>query len=175
MTVSIVFTFIGEDKPGLVERLSNIVADHEGNWLESRMSQLAGQFAGITRVSVSEDKVQQLTSALIEAASDDLTVVVQKGDGTTASHSVQKQISIFGNDRPGIVKEVSSAFAAHHINVCEMSSNITSAPMTADPLFQATVGIMVPTETDITELFEELDDIANELGIDISLEEDIAQ
>ncbi|NCF90353.1 MAG: glycine cleavage system protein R, partial [Verrucomicrobiaceae bacterium] len=51
-TESVILTVIGADKPGLVERLATIVADHHGNWLESRMARLAGQFAGILQVEV---------------------------------------------------------------------------------------------------------------------------
>jgi glycine cleavage system regulatory protein len=171
LTTSIVFTFIGADKPGLVERLSNTVAAHDGNWLESRMSQLAGQFAGITRVAITNDKADALRRALMNLSGDELTVVVQQGEAASAdSASRTQQISILGNDRPGIVKEVSAALAAHHINVCEMASNITSAPMTADPLFEASVTIQAPASFDIDQLSDELDDIANELAIDISLD-----
>ena len=56
MSTSIVFTFIGNDKPGLVGKLSNTVSENGGNWLESRMSQLAGHFAGIARIQISNDK-----------------------------------------------------------------------------------------------------------------------
>ena len=53
MTSAMVFTFVGADKPGLVEKLAQTVGQHGGNWLESRMSELAGQFAGIVQVEVS--------------------------------------------------------------------------------------------------------------------------
>ena len=45
MSVNLVLTVIGKDRPGIVELLSQIVAAHEGNWLESRMAHLAGEFA----------------------------------------------------------------------------------------------------------------------------------
>ena len=52
MNTYLVLTVIADDKPGLVETLAEVIADHKGNWLESSMSQLAGKFAGILRVSV---------------------------------------------------------------------------------------------------------------------------
>jgi glycine cleavage system regulatory protein len=42
MAVSLVFTVIGPDRPGLVERLAAAVTEHDGNWLESRTDVLAG-------------------------------------------------------------------------------------------------------------------------------------
>src|SRR4051812_3506563 len=44
MQIPLVMTIIGPDRPGLVELLASLVAEHGGNWLESRMSHLAGQF-----------------------------------------------------------------------------------------------------------------------------------
>jgi len=48
----LVLTVIAPDKAGQVERIAQCIADHNGNWLESRMSRMAGQFAGILRVAV---------------------------------------------------------------------------------------------------------------------------
>ena len=60
MTTHLVLTVIADDKPGLVESLSQIIASNSGNWLESSMSQLAGKFAGILRVSVDDDRAENL-------------------------------------------------------------------------------------------------------------------
>ena len=171
MTTSLVFTFIAKDKPGIVERLSKTVSDFGGNWLESRMSHLAGQFAGITRVQVSSEQSAALTTALFALSSNDLTVVVTSGDNTSGPASLQERVlSIIGNDRPGIVLEVSSTLAARSINVIEMDTRLTSAAMTADSLFEAKVTIQLPASQDLLELEEKLDEIANDLSIDISIE-----
>lgn len=170
MTTSVVFTFIGADKPGLIEKISNTVSSNGGNWLESRMSQLAGQFAGITRVSISSDKAAALTTALEALSTHGLTIVVQTSAEVSNSPSQQQQLTMIGNDRPGIVREVSAALAARGINICEMISGITSAPMTAEPLFEASATIEAPSDLDLDELIETLDHIGNELTIEINLE-----
>ena len=170
MTTSVVFTFIGADKPGLIEKISNTVSSNGGNWLESRMSQLAGQFAGITRVSISHDKAAALKIALEALSEQGLTIVVQTGDSANSRSLQQQQLTMVGNDRPGIVREVSSALAARGINICEMISGITSAPMTAEPLFEASATIEVPSSLDIDELTDTLELIGNELTIEINLE-----
>ena len=61
---SLVLTILGDDRPGLVEPIARVVADHGGNWLESRMAHLAGQFAGILRVEVDADHAEALAAAL---------------------------------------------------------------------------------------------------------------
>ena len=172
MQSSLVFTFIAADKPGLVERLAHTVGRHGGNWLESRMSQLAGQFAGIVQIAVDAQQREKLHAALLDLAGVGLTIVVAE-NAPAPSETAQRhlRLSIIGNDRPGIVLEVASALAARHINVLEMDTSITSAPMTAEPLFEAIAEIEVPQTLNLRELNQQLDDIADALTIDIALEE----
>ena len=171
MTISIVFTFVGADKPGLVETLSNTVSEHHGNWLESRMSQLAGNFAGIARINVISDKAEALRNALTRASSDELTITVQEESHHQSDITRRTvNLNLMGNDRPGIVKELSSALASLHVNVMEMNTNVTSAPMSADPLFEATASIQIPASVDILELSDRLDDIGNQLDVIINLD-----
>lgn len=173
---TIVFTFIGQDKPGLVEKLSHTVAEHQGNWLESSMSQLAGYFAGIASIQISNDNVAALRVALGELSQHSL--VVQIHDGTEPASPLPESegsckslgLTLLGNDRPGIVRELSKALAAMNINVYEMNTSVTSAPMSAEPLFQASAAIQVPNTLDMTELQDKLDSIANDLSVDITLE-----
>jgi glycine cleavage system regulatory protein len=168
---SLVFTFLGQDRPGLVERLADIVSDHQGNWLESRMTQLAGQFAGIARVAVAEDNIDELSNALNSLNIEGLTIHIQPGANPTARtvNNTLCKLHILGNDRPGIVREVSRALKQQQINVIEMSSNITSAAMSGDPLFEAHVSAEMPAACDMDELEESLDQIAEQLSVDIVL------
>ncbi|HEY3699785.1 MAG TPA: ACT domain-containing protein [Spongiibacteraceae bacterium] len=174
MSNSLVFTFIAADKPGLVERLAYTVSQYGGNWLESRMSQLAGQFAGIVQIEVNAQQRAQLREALLDLAGIGLTIVVAADVQTQiAADQRHLRLSIIGNDRPGIVLEVASALARRHINVLEMDTSITSAPMTAEPLFEAIAEIEVPQTLDLLELNRQLDEIAEALTVDIALEESL--
>ena len=47
MAASLIVTIVGPDRPGLVNLISDRVTALGGNWLESRMANLAGQFAGV--------------------------------------------------------------------------------------------------------------------------------
>lgn len=171
MTAPIVFTFIGVDKPGLVEKLTQVVSNHDGNWLESRMSQLAGRFAGIAQVQVPKAKILLLHKALQDLSSDELTIIIQAGESIGEDTSIKHiTLSLIGNDRPGILMELSQALASRNINVAQLSTRVTSAPMTADSLFEATADIHVPLSQDIAELSDSLDEIADDLSVDITLD-----
>jgi glycine cleavage system regulatory protein len=172
MTTPLVFTFVGADQPGLVEKLSRTVAAYGGNWLESRMSALAGQFAGIVQVEIAKDQAPALRAALLALSAQQLSVLLAD-QATPAVGGPWRalRLSILGNDRPGIVREVASALAARSISVREMDTSVTSAPMSGEPLFEAVAQIEVPQALDLAELRAQLNRIADALTLDIALEE----
>src|SRR5215471_6810174 len=130
---TVVMTLIGEDRPGLVESVSRIVSDHGGNWLESRMSRLGGQFAGIVQVEVATEKEQALVDALKSLSTRGLNVVVHaEPKQSTASRKPASLLEIIGQDRPGIVSQISHALASYGVNVEELHTECTSAAMTGE-------------------------------------------
>ncbi len=166
-----ILTFIGDDQPGFVQSIAKVIADWEGNWLESRMSQLEGKFAGLARIGVSEDKAEPLKLALLSLAENKFILSIEDV-AESATRDLQKyQLSILGPDRPGIVHEVTSTLARHQINLLEMSSNVAAAAMTGIPMFSAEATVEVTGEVDISALDDQLADIATELAVDILFNE----
>ena len=170
MTTYLILTVIGDDKPGLVERLAQTVAANSGNWLESSMSQLAGKFAGILRVSVADAQSDQLIKEL-NSLSDNLKLVIEKGCvAETTQNSRTLNLSLIGNDRPGIIREISSALASQGVNVEELQTECTIAPMSGETLFNAKATLKVPVELKVDLLQAELERIADDLIVDIQFE-----
>ena len=172
MNHSLVLSILCEDKPGIVESLATVIADHGGNWLESRLTHLAGQFAGILRVDVDEANVEPMKNALKALDSSGihlLTADVESGEETTSSISMAFQLT--GHDKPGIVRELANAFATRAINVEELETGCSSMPWSGDPMFTAKGLVSIPKATDVGELEDKLFQVADELGVDIELEE----
>lgn len=169
MSTFLVLTIIGDDKPGLVGLLSETIARHGGNWLESNMSHLAGKFAGILRVSVGDAEADTLVQDL-QGLSSVLKLVVEK---VKVSDPVQRlrslRLSLVGNDRPGIIKEISRALASEQVNVEELSTQISSAPMSGEALFNAQAELRVPVALDVDALQQKLEQLADDLIVEISL------
>src|SRR6186713_1039620 len=117
MIESLVMTIIGADRPGLVQMVSACVADHGGNWIESRMSHLGGRFAGIARVEVPAEKLAALKRALHGLEADGLRVVVEKAADSKAVAGISATLELVGNDRPGILRAVTGVLTAHGVNV----------------------------------------------------------
>lgn len=171
MNTSLVMTVIGRDRPGLVESVANLVTAHGGNWLESRMSRLGGQFAGILRVQVPADREVALASALGSLKVQGLTIVVHTDQpAQPASKDRLMFMELVGQDRPGIVRQISHTLAAYGVNVEELHTECASAPMSGEVLFKANAHLYVPDGCDLGKLRQELEKIASDLIVDISLD-----
>jgi glycine cleavage system regulatory protein len=172
MNVSLIMTIIGPDRPGLVESVAAVVAAHEGNWLESRMSRLAGQFAGICRVMVHEQNSAALQEALHGLTSTGLNVTVEVDGGeVTAAEGRLVQLELIGHDRPGIVRQISESIASRGVNVEELTTECSSAPMTGETLFRAVATLRLGSEVDLDQLKTDLESIGQDLAVDVSIQE----
>ena len=172
MQVPLVMTVIGHDRPGLVDRVASLVAEHGGNWLESRMCRLGGEFAGILRVHVPAESEGPLRSALAGLSAHGLTVVLQS-DREPPPVGIRKlaSLEIVGQDRPGIVRQISRALAGQGINVEELSTECVSAPMSGETLFKARAKLSIPDACDVGGVRGDLEKIAGDLLVDIVFEE----
>ena len=169
---SLVLTVIGPDRPGLVEALSETIAEHGANWLESRMSHLEGWFAGLLRVNIPDANTANLMRALDELESRGLRVTVQATEPTPpVAETRALRLELIGQDHPGIIRQISHELAERRVNVDELDTNVTSAPMSGEPLFRARASLRVPSSAPLEELRETLEKIANELMVDLSLDD----
>jgi glycine cleavage system regulatory protein len=167
MQVPLVMTVIGRDRTGLVESVAKLVTAHGGNWLESRMCRLGGEFAGILRVHVPVGKRAALEQALSKLPG--LTVVVRVDEtARPAGESQLALLEVVGQDRPGIVREISSALAAQGVNVEELTTECSSAPMSGEPLFQARAKLLLPAGVTVTSLRQSLERAAPDLTVEIT-------
>jgi glycine cleavage system regulatory protein len=166
----LVLTVIGSDRPGLVELVARIIASHGGNWLESRMSRLGGEFAGIIRVEIPAAAESALSQDLGALISQGLTVVCRSGGIEPPAARRFAALDLVGHDRPGIVRDISQALARAGANVEDLTTSCESAPMSGEPLFKAAIKISLPDTCDASGIRRELEQIAANLLVDISLE-----
>jgi glycine cleavage system regulatory protein len=163
---------IGKDKPGLVESIAQVVAKHGGNWLESRMCRLGGEFAGILRIHVDSALEKELLEELESLQAQGLTIAARRGqEEPPLVHGRMARLELVGQDRPGIVREISHALAGQGVNVEELTTECGSAPMSGETLFQARATLQIPESCHLFELRTELERIAGNLMVDVSLEE----
>ncbi len=170
MKTALVLTLIGPDKPGLVELVSGTLSEHRANWLESSMSRLGGQFAGILIADVETARCDGLLKALAGLESKGLSVIAKTDATADAGRSGQSlTLELIGHDKPGIVREISRALAQRAISLDKLKTEVVSGSMSAEQLFKAEARLYAPADTDLDELQSCLEDIASDLMVDITL------
>ncbi len=170
MTTSIVLTFIGHDRPGLVNAISEKVAISGGAWLESRLAHLAGEFAGIVLIDVPEPNIALLTAALRDLESTGLRITVERSaDPHTPESRKTVKLELVGADRPGIVRDVTRALTGLGVNIEEFTSGIEAAPFSGAEMFRATARLRVPDDLASEDLRKTLERLAGEIMVDLTV------
>ena len=171
MVTSLVVTIIGNDRPGIVERLSEVVLGAGANWEESRMARLAGKFAGILHITVARGDAEALASALRAMTSDGLTVVVESSGAVAAVATRTVRLELVGNDHPGIIRDISRVLAQGQVNIEELETGVSGTPMSGEQLFRARAQLRLPNAVTTESLRERLEALAGDLMVDITLDE----
>ncbi len=145
MPAPLVLSVLGPDRPGLVSELSALVAVHGGNWLESRMVQLAGQFAGAVLVMVPDEQAAPLTAALHGLGTTGLRITASPAalPGPRDGGRMLK-LGIVGQDRPGILRDVTTVLARQGATIDELSTEVASGSFSGETLFRASCRVLAP-------------------------------
>lgn len=161
MQTSLVLTLLGPDRAGLVKSLAEVVKAHQGNWQESRMVHLAGQFAGLVHISVPQEQVATLTQALQQQQDQGLHILVQQSQGDLTRRVTPLTLELIGLDRPGIIHDITQQLAKLNVNIEELESEQRAAPMSNEMLFYAQLKLGLPqgiSAEQVQEAFETMDD-----------------
>ena len=148
------------------------LAAHEGSWDESRMARLAGHFAGVVQIHLPDERAEALIEALPSLADRGLSASVVDSDWSLAAvdHRRSIRLELVGQDRPGIVREISGALAGLGVSVQDLRTVVESAPMSGEPLFRASAELAPPEDVELERIRDALERLADELMVDVSLE-----
>ena len=170
---NIIITAIGSDRPGIVSEISGVITSHGGNIEKSRMTRLGSDFTIIMLVMVDSKWKESLIVALqaikelsiTTKGTEPNTVITDENCQVTAGGNCQ--ISLSGADNEGIVKVLSKYLAGKSINILEMETHISNAPITGTPLFNLVAIITIPDDTDLVIIQSDLNIMSLKLGIEI--------
>ena len=164
-----VLTVLGDDRPGLVSALSAPISAHGASWERAQLGQLAGKFAGIVVVSVADERYDALVAELTALESQGLQIALERSDEPPPPETHMLVLELLGNDRPGIVAEISAALAAHDVSIEELTTDVRDAPHAGGMLFEARAVLDAPSTTSAEVLRAVLEGLADELMVDITL------
>lgn len=171
MKATLVLTLIGVDKPGLVKAISNVAQKHGANWEASRMARLGGKFAGLLLVTLEPARAEALRRDLEALSDHGLRVVVEESARVEPRQNwLHVTLELVGTDRLGITHQVSQVLAELGVNVDELSTECTSAPMSGGALFKLSATLACPPSVGLERLRAELERVENDLMVDISID-----
>jgi len=165
----LVLTVIAPDRAGQVERVAECIAAHNGNWLESRMSRMAGQFAGILRVAVPAESYDELVEALQALGKHGIRVLIAESGIEPSCTWKPIAMELVGNDRPGIVRDITRLLAEQGVNLERFSTDVRPAPMSSEPLFHADALLALPLTLSLDDLQQRLEALADDLMVELKL------
>jgi glycine cleavage system regulatory protein len=175
MTTPLVVTFVGDDRPGLVNAVADRIAASGGTWLESRSAQLAGKFAGVLLANAPDEKVAELEASLRGLESAGLHVTIDRGAAEKQKPRRLVRLEIVGHERPGIVRDVTRTLSALNVNIEEFSSDVEGAAFTGVEMFRAAARLEAPEGLPLDELLKALERLAGEIMVDLTVGEEEAR
>ena len=172
MKKTFVLTIIGPDRPGIVKQLSGILTEHSANWLESRMANLAGEFAGILHATIDTAKYQSLLRDLNKLKEENLHIVVKESGSETSNNIAyqQAELEVVGTDREGIIRDITAVLSQFNINVEELATEFSEAAMSSSPVFKATAKLTIPQQLNLDIVEQEIEKIAHVLMTEFHIE-----
>ena len=173
MLKDIAITVIGPDRTGIVSELSQVIASHEANWLDSHMAILAGQFAGIVHVSVPSSKADALRAELQTLEKSALHIAIAEGTATVINQPNRRQVQLelTGLDHAGIVRDITQALVEVGISVAEFESQQYDGSMSGEKMFRAKATLAVPEDLAMDSLDAAIQGVSESLMADIVLED----
>lgn len=165
-----VVTIIGPDRRGLVAHITEQIVALNANIEESHMARLGGEFAVLMLLSLSNGNREILLKNIDKLSGNQVKVFVKDTDLSRLKvfeGFVPYEISVIGADHEGIVHQVAEYLAELRIQVDDMETHVTQAPVTGTPLFSMHAEVQAPPEIVLSQLRDKLEDLADQLGVDI--------
>jgi glycine cleavage system regulatory protein len=161
----ILLTVIGADRPGLTEALAAAVLDAGGNWLESYLSRLGGKFVGSALVDLSPHGVDRLRANLQQSVASELRVEIVPADEDIDPGELV-ELTLTGQDRTGIVHEISGVLARLGANIVELETRTDPSAWSGSDMFRARARLTLPQGLSHDALQLALEALSGDLMVD---------
>jgi len=169
MKTKVILSAVGSDRPGLTQALAETVLGAGGNWLESHLSHLGGKYVGAVLVEVEQDRLPALTDAIGKIDASGLHVSMVAAGETVDSAGHPLSIEVVGQDRPGIVREVTAVLTRLGANIEDFGSSTQKSAWSGEPIFRAEARVRVPPEVSFEQVQSALEAISGEIMVDLTV------
>jgi glycine cleavage system regulatory protein len=166
---TLILSIVGSDRPGLTQALAAAVLSAGGNWLESHLSRLGGLYVGSVLVELATDSVDALRTAIREVDAQGLEVRISPAIEDAQSAGDIVQFSLVGQDRSGIVHQVTAILSQVGANIEDFDTHVSVEPHSGAPLFHMDARLRLPPTLSAQGVQAALEEISAEIMVDISL------
>lgn len=172
MKQHLVFSLLGPDRTGLVDRVAQTLAKHHANLEDSRMAVLGGEFSMMFLCSVDPASEAPLKGALEAVAQELDLLILSKTTTMRKSHSgmMPLQVAVRGADHEGIVHDLVHHLVEQGVSVDNLESQLVNAPYSGVPLFEMQMRISAPASVSLAALRRKLQAVGDELNVDVEIE-----
>ncbi len=171
MTTKLVISALAEDRPGIVDELSNVLYQQSLNIEDSRMTVLGGEFAILLLVSGEPSAIDAFQTQVndIEQKLQMRMLIKATSESSAIENAIPYAVKVAALDHPGIVNNIASFFSARNINIVDLHTESYSAPHTGSPMFALHMTIGIAADTNIAQLREAFTQVCDELNLDAEL------
>jgi len=168
----LVFSLLGPDRTGLVDRVAQSLSKHRANLEDSRMSVLGGEFAMMFLCSVDAAQLDGLQKEMAAVAQELDLLINSKPTTLRKSHigMLPLQVAVRGADHEGIVHELVHHLVEQGASVDNLESQLVNAPYSGVPLFEMQMRISAPASLSLSALRRKLQAVGDELNVDVEIE-----
>lgn len=169
MKNQVILSAVGSDRPGLTQKLAEAVLAAGGNWLGSHLSRLGGKYVGSVLIELDDESLPLLHKAVdeVDAAGLHVSIVPAGEDPAMPGQSVS--IELVGQDRPGIVREVTAVLANLGVNIEDFASEAQNSSMSGERLFRANARLSLPADISFDRVRTALEAISAEIMVDLAI------
>ncbi len=168
MKTRVILNAAGSDRPGLTRALAEAVHGAGGNWLESHLSRLGGRYVGAVLIEIEADRLGHFSAAIAGVDAAGLSVTLAPAGDEPARAGEVLRLELVGQDRPGIVREVTGVLAKLNVNIEDFTTTIQNGAWSGERLFHAAATLDIPPSTSSNEVRDALEAISGEIMVDFN-------
>lgn len=172
MRKNMVLTLTGHDRIGIVEQITKLVMEYDGNVEESRMARLGGEFAMLMLILIPDEKFEELRQDARKLGNEGYEITTcqtEHSDPGKYAGWIPYQVKVSGADHEGIIYHITHYLADQGINIETMDTSMVEAPMSGTPLFMMTAIVAVPPAQLHHNWQGNLNTIGDDLNVDIEV------
>lgn len=171
MTRQLIASFLGEDRPGVIHGVSQVMADIGCNILEMTQTILRCEFAAMIIVDPPAKLDAEGLKAELDSRLESLNLQVTTKALADEPAAAQKRepyvATLHGDDRKGLIARATAVFLKHGVNIEHLQAISRQSPAAGVVLV---FEVQAPEGVDMAMFRRDLESACQEMGIQMSLQ-----